>query len=53
MLDCDAYILHVVFLPAGRARSVRPAGTKIALCSRVCGFVCVCAKLRHFVTMPL
>ena len=44
------------FLPAGRTRSMRLAGTKIAL--RFCVCVCVhqqltCAKLRHSITMSL
>ena len=51
---------YITFLPARRAQSTRLAGTKIALCSRVCVCVCVCssaiitcAKLHYSVTMPL
>ena len=54
------FLIFYKLLPAGRARSACPAGTKIALRSRVCVCVCVCssaiitcAKLRHSVTMPL
>ena len=49
----------LTFLPAGRARSARLAGPKIALRSRVCVFVCVRphlshdCELRNSVTMPL
>ena len=41
--DVRVWRFSFSFLPAGRARSVCPAGTKIALHSHVC--VCVCPQL--------
>ena len=35
-------------IPAGRVRSTRPAGTKIALHSRICVCVCVCVFVHNY-----
>ena len=55
--------LQCYILPAGCARSVRPAGPKIAfmfsvcVCVCVCVCACVCVFVQkdhvHYVTMPL
>ena len=48
---CTRSKLHL--LPAGRARSTRPVGPKIALRSCICVFVCVCVCVRSQLSRAL
>ena len=40
------FIMHFYFLPAGRARSARPAGNvfRLSVCMYVCMYACVCVR---------